>query len=140
LTILYLNFEVIRIDWLEKTSEFSHPIFTRHGNNTQPSVFDPHTMSIVGAVPMRIPLRLKSRVRQFASTSGTGVRRTALYDVHVKEGATMVEYGGFQMPILYKSQSISDSVIWTRTKASLFDVFLISRGTNYRLDICNKTG
>lgn len=34
----------------------------------------------------------------------------------------MVEYGGFEMPVLYKSQSISDSVIWTRNKASLFDV------------------
>jgi glycine cleavage system aminomethyltransferase T len=40
----------------------------------------------------------------------------------VKEGGTMVEFGGFQMPVQYKGQSISDSVNWTRTKASLFDV------------------
>jgi len=84
-------------------------------------------MNVVGALPMRIPFRLRGHVRQFASTSGTGVRRTALYDIHVKEGGTMVEYGGFQMPILYKSQSISDSVLWTRTRASLFDVFPIRR-------------
>ena len=34
----------------------------------------------------------------------------------------MVEYGDFQMPVYYKPQSISDSVNWTRQKASLFDV------------------
>ena len=60
---------------------------------------------------------------RYASSSAAGPkRRTALYDVHVKAGGTMVEYGGFQMPVLYKSQSITDSVKWTRAKASLFDV------------------
>ena len=53
----------------------------------------------------------------------------------------MVEYGGFQMPIFYKLQSISDSVIWTRTKASLFDVINNPRGlANCRSDTCNNTG
>lgn len=60
--------------------------------------------------------------RQFASAASGSLRRTALYDLHVKEGGTMVEFGGFQMPVQYNGQSISDSVIWTRSKASLFDV------------------
>lgn len=63
--------------------------------------------------------------RQFASAASGPLRRTALYDLHVKEGGTMVEFGGFQMPVQYKDQSISDSVIWTRSKASLFDVSLL---------------
>lgn len=66
---------------------------------------------------------LVQSVRRASSAAGGGkVRRTALYDMHVKAGGTMVEYGGFTMPVLYKSQSIGDSVKWTRTKASLFDV------------------
>jgi len=66
--------------------------------------------------------------RRFASSSSSApARRTALYELHVKEGGTMVEFGGFQMPLQYKGQSISDSVIWTRSKASLFDV-LSSKG------------
>ena len=63
--------------------------------------------------------------RQFTSAASGPLRRTALYDLHVKEGGTMVEFGGFQMPVQYKDQSISDSVIWTRSKASLFDVSLL---------------
>lgn len=66
-------------------------------------------------------LRLHSR--QYATAASGPLRRTALYETHVKEGGTMVEFGGFQMPVQYKGQSISDSVNWTRTKASLFDVF-----------------
>ena len=65
---------------------------------------------------------LNRHARHFASASTGPLRRTALYDLHVKEGGTMVEFGGFQMPVQYKGQSISDSVIWTRSKASLFDV------------------
>ena len=60
--------------------------------------------------------------RQYASSSSTALRKTALYDTHVKEGGKMVEFGDFQMPLMYKDQSISDSVNWTRSKASLFDV------------------
>jgi aminomethyltransferase len=54
----------------------------------------------------------------------------------------MVEYGGFQMPIYYKSQSISDSVSWTRSKASLFDVRcpLEERDAYCRWATCSNTG
>ena len=74
---------------------------------------------------MRITRVLRGRtvsVRGFASASTGNLRRTALYDLHVKNGGTMVEFGGFQMPVQYKGLSISDSVLWTRNKASLFDV------------------
>jgi aminomethyltransferase len=66
--------------------------------------------------------RLSLSYRSISSSSAAGPRKTALHDIHVKNGGNMVEYGGFEMPVLYKSQSISDSVIWTRNKASLFDV------------------
>jgi len=38
----------------------------------------------------------------------------------------MVEFGGFQMPVQYKDQSIGESVLWTRSKAALFDVISLS--------------
>src|SRR5579859_6359095 len=60
--------------------------------------------------------------RRYASSATQTLSRTALYDLHVKNGGTMVEFGGFQMPVQYKGLSISDSVLWTRNKASLFDV------------------
>jgi len=99
-------------------------------------------MRLVGTFPHRISSPFKYHVRQFASSDGTAIRKTALYDIHVKEGGNMVEYGGFQMPIYYKSQSISDSVNWTRSKASLFDVRspLEERDVNCRWVICNSTG
>jgi aminomethyltransferase len=34
----------------------------------------------------------------------------------------MVEFGGFLMPVQYTDLSIKDSHLWTRKKASLFDV------------------
>jgi aminomethyltransferase len=34
----------------------------------------------------------------------------------------MVEFGGFSMPVTYSDMGISESALWTREKASLFDV------------------
>jgi aminomethyltransferase len=34
----------------------------------------------------------------------------------------MVEFGGFSMPVTYSDLSISESALWTRENASLFDV------------------
>ena len=31
------------------------------------------------------------------------LKRTQLYDAHVKAGATMVDFGGWEMPIQYPS-------------------------------------
>lgn len=50
------------------------------------------------------------------------LRRTALYNLHVENKATMVPFGGYSMPVRYADLNISESHHWTRNKASLFDV------------------
>jgi aminomethyltransferase folate-binding domain-containing protein len=50
------------------------------------------------------------------------LKRTPLYDLHVKNGGTLVDFGGYEMPLEYKGTGISDSSIWTRENASIFDV------------------
>ena len=50
------------------------------------------------------------------------LQRTALYDLHVQNKATMVPFGGYSMPVRYADLTISESHHWTRNKASLFDV------------------
>lgn len=46
--------------------------------------------------------------------------RTPLYDRHIAAGARMVEFGGFDMPLMYSS--IRDEHIAVRTRAGLFDL------------------
>lgn len=48
--------------------------------------------------------------------------RTPLYDCHVEFGGKMVPYAGFEMPVLYKDQTHTESHNWVRNKAGLFDV------------------
>ena len=63
--------------------------------------------------------------RRYLSTARGGndaLRRTALYDLHVENKATMVPFGGYSMPVRYADLTISESHHWTRNKASLFDV------------------
>lgn len=48
--------------------------------------------------------------------------RTALYDLHRKYDAKLVPFSGYEMPVQYADLSVGDSHIWTREKASLFDV------------------
>jgi hypothetical protein len=55
-------------------------------------------------------------------SSAAGAQKTQLYDFHVENGGKMVEFGGFLMPVQYTDLSIKDSHLWTRKKASLFDV------------------
>jgi aminomethyltransferase len=47
-------------------------------------------------------------------------RRTALYDEHVKIGARMVEFGGFEMPVQYTSVLKEHDAV--RNRAGLFDL------------------
>ena len=56
------------------------------------------------------------------SSSSAAPKKTQLYDFHVSKGGKMVEFGGFSMPVIYNDMSISESSLWTREKASLFDV------------------
>ena len=56
--------------------------------------------------------------KRFNST----LKKTALHDLHVSLGGTMVPYAGYSMPVLYKGQTHIESHNWTRTNAGLFDV------------------
>ena len=49
------------------------------------------------------------------------LKRTQLYDVHVSAGATMVDFGGWELPVQYGSGIIEEHKR-VRTAAGLFDV------------------
>lgn len=49
-------------------------------------------------------------------------KRTCLYDKHVALGATMVSFGGFDMPLLYQYAGIAPEHMAVREHAGLFDV------------------
>ncbi|PYH49900.1 glycine decarboxylase subunit T [Aspergillus saccharolyticus JOP 1030-1] len=57
-----------------------------------------------------------------ATTPAGSLKQTQLYDVHVANGAKMVPFAGFSMPLQYSDLSHVESHHWTREKASLFDV------------------
>lgn len=48
--------------------------------------------------------------------------KTCLYDFHVANGAKMVDFAGWLMPVLYNGQSHIQSHNWVRQNAGLFDV------------------
>ena len=54
------------------------------------------------------------------------LKRTQLYDVHVAAGATMMDFGGWEMPIQYPSGIIAEH-LYTRQVCSLFDVSHMGR-------------
>ena len=54
------------------------------------------------------------------------LKRTQLYDVHVSAGATMVDFGGGEMPIQYPSGIIAEH-LYTRQVCGLFDVSHMGR-------------
>ena len=49
-------------------------------------------------------------------------KRTCLYDKHLSLGATMVSFGGFDMPLLYQNAGIAPEHYAVREKVGLFDV------------------
>lgn len=49
------------------------------------------------------------------------LKRTPLYDTHVKLGARMVEFGGWEMPVQYPTGIIEEHRA-TRNRAGLFDI------------------
>lgn len=53
-------------------------------------------------------------------------KRTVLYDAHVAAGASMVDFGGWEMPMQYKS-GIVEEHLFTRQNVSLFDVSHMGR-------------
>ena len=54
------------------------------------------------------------------------LKRTQLYDVHVAAGATMVDFGGWEMPIKYPTDIVAEH-LYTRNFCSLFDVSHMGR-------------
>ncbi|KAJ1891162.1 hypothetical protein LPJ66_007071 [Kickxella alabastrina] len=58
---------------------------------------------------------------RFMSTVGA-TQRTALYDLHKKNGAKFAPFAGWDMPLMYADQGALDSHLHTRKHASIFDV------------------
>ncbi|ORZ15469.1 hypothetical protein BCR41DRAFT_353813 [Lobosporangium transversale] len=57
-----------------------------------------------------------------AAAASEALRKTVLYNYHIENGAKMVPYAGWSMPVLYSNLSVGASHNWTRTNASVFDV------------------
>mmetsp|Transcript_21958 Transcript_21958/g.26753 ORF Transcript_21958/g.26753 Transcript_21958/m.26753 type:complete len:422 (+) Transcript_21958:114-1379(+) len=62
------------------------------------------------------PILLQTR-----SLSGSQVKKTAVYDVHVALGGKMVEFAGYYLPVQYP-KGVKQEHLHTRESASLFDV------------------
>ncbi|SCU84074.1 LAMI_0C06106g1_1 [Lachancea mirantina] len=58
--------------------------------------------------------------KRFNSTAA--LKKTALYNLHVSMGGTMVPFAGYSMPVKYAGMTHIESHKWTRQHAGLFDV------------------
>lgn len=69
-------------------------------------------------------LRLKQQgsIRYASDAAGSQLKKTPLYDLNVANGAKMVPFAGYHMPVQYSSLSLTESHHFTRKQASLFDV------------------
>lgn len=56
----------------------------------------------------------------------SNLKRTQLYDVHTSAGATMVDFGGWEMPMKYPTDIVAEH-LYTRHSCSLFDVSHMGR-------------
>lgn len=54
------------------------------------------------------------------------LKRTQLYEVHLQAGASMVDFGGWEMPIQYPTGIVAEH-LYTRHACSLFDVSHMGR-------------
>ena len=54
------------------------------------------------------------------------LKRTQLYDIHVQAGASMVDFGGWEMPIQYPDGIVAEH-LYTRHACGLFDVSHMGR-------------
>jgi aminomethyltransferase len=54
-------------------------------------------------------------------SSSTDLKTTALTDAHVAQGARMVEFAGYSMPVQYRDGVLKEH-LWTREHAGAFDV------------------
>ncbi|KAJ2996189.1 hypothetical protein HDV02_006717 [Globomyces sp. JEL0801] len=60
--------------------------------------------------------------RSFSINAIASSKKTQLYDFHLANGGKMVDFAGWDMPVQYTSKGVLASHLWTREKASLFDV------------------
>lgn len=51
--------------------------------------------------------------------------RTSLYETHKRLGARLIDFGGWEMPVLYRG--IQEEHVYTRTTSSIFDVSHMGR-------------
>ena len=54
------------------------------------------------------------------------LKRTPLYDAHVAAGATMVDFGGWEMPIQYPAGILTEH-LYDRRRCGIFDVSHMGR-------------
>ena len=54
------------------------------------------------------------------------LKRTQLYDEHLKADATMVDFGGWDMPVQYPSGIVAEH-LYTRHACGIFDVSHMGR-------------
>ncbi|ORX64913.1 putative aminomethyl transferase [Basidiobolus meristosporus CBS 931.73] len=69
----------------------------------------------------------QAAIRGYASSAAETaasqeLKKTALFDLHLQNGAQMVPYAGYSMPVKYASLGVLQSHLHTREKASIFDV------------------
>ena len=55
------------------------------------------------------------------------LKRTPFYEFHLRQGGRMVDFAGWEMPLLYKDSGIIAEHEHTRTAASIFDVSHMGR-------------
>ncbi len=55
-------------------------------------------------------------------------KKTQLHDIHVAEGASMVDFEGWEMPIQYPEGIVAEH-LWTRSQCGIFDVSHMGRLT-----------
>ncbi|KAK4250492.1 hypothetical protein C7999DRAFT_29077 [Corynascus novoguineensis] len=82
----------------------------------------PCQSALVRAQPRQLTHAHTRRHASSLPTSSEPLRRTPLHDLHLAHGAKMVPFGGFEMPVHYASLGVSQSHLFTRSHASLFDV------------------
>ncbi len=61
------------------------------------------------------------QARRFATATAEKLYRTPLYQFHVDQGAKIVPFAGWEMPVQYKHGVLKEHNN-TRTQASIFDV------------------
>lgn len=118
-------------------SRYSKPIIVRSTNlaplktitlrnyATIPNSPTLSTLPVVHQPFLAFTLHKQISSGRHASTTASDsvpLERTALHDLHVANGATMVPFAGYSMPVQYSDLSVGESHQWTRERASLFDV------------------